>query len=118
MTFTLDLPEDVALRLTELLPSEERSRFAVAAIADALNARLRQADARLADALEAEYDPECDDAECRAIVEQELADVEAGRGKSVSLEEARRQWEAEKAARQVARRAGSSPTYEASGSAL
>ncbi len=103
MTFTLDLPEEVAAQLTDLLPSEERSRFAVAAIADALSVRLREADARLADALEAEYDPERDAAECIAIVEQELADMEKG-DDSITLEEFRRQWEAQKAARRTAGR--------------
>ncbi len=103
MTFTLDLPEEVAAQLTDLLPSEERSRFAVAAIADALSVRLREADARLVAALEAEYDPERDDEECRAIVEEGLDDIDAGRG-LVSFEEACQRWEAEKAAQKAAGR--------------
>ncbi len=102
MTFTLDLPEELARQLTAL-PDAERSRFATAALADALDARVREGEARLIESLLAELDPEQEPereaAECIAIVEQELADMEAGRGKSITLEEARRQWEAEKAAR-------------------
>ena len=104
MTFTLDLPEELAQQLTEM-PDAERSRFAAAALADALNARMREAEARHIEALLAKLDPEQEPereaAECIAIVNRELADMEAG-DNSLSLEEVRQQWEAEKAARRTA----------------
>lgn len=107
MTFTLDLPEELAQQLTAL-PDAERSRFAAAALADALNARWREADARLADALLAELDPQLEPereaAEFTAIIEAGLDDIDAGRD-LVSFEEACRRWEAEKAARKIAGRA-------------
>jgi predicted transcriptional regulator len=107
MTITMDLPDELAARLAELLPEEERDRFAIAAIAEALAARLQDHDARLAASLIAEIDPqeepEREAAECIAIVEEGLEDVDAGRN-LISFEDARRQWEAEKQARQVADR--------------
>ena len=104
-----------------MLPDAERSRFAVAAIADALNARLRQADTRLvepsfADA-DPEQEPEREDEEFRALIEAGLDDIDAGRD-LVSFEEACRRWEAEKAARQIARRAGAGQSQEAAGPTL
>lgn len=105
MTFTLEIPDELASELTALFPQEERNRFAVAAIADALTAWQREADARLAELLLAELDPEQEPereaAECTAIVEEGLNDVDARRN-LVSFEEACRGWEAEKAARQAA----------------
>ena len=80
MTVTLDLPDELSSRLTALIPEETRDRFAAAAIADALN--LRQ--------LETE--------ECVPIVEQALADMDAGRN-LVSFEEVCDQWDADRAER-------------------
>ncbi len=79
MTFTIDLPDDLASRLA-LLPEEERSRFSVAAIADALTFR-------------------DDELDCIEVVEQALSDMDEGRG-LVSFEELCRQWDAEKAERE------------------
>lgn len=104
MTFTIELPAELASRLMAILPEEERSRFAASAIAEALMARQREGDARLAAALLAELDPkkepEREAAECRSIVEEGLEEVDAGRN-LVSFEDVRRQWEAEKAARRT-----------------
>src|SRR5882724_4362895 len=101
MTLTLDLPEELASRLAMLLPEEERDRFAVAAIAEALAARQRS-DAQLAASLLADLDPDKDPeseaAECISIVEEGLEDVDAGRN-LISFEEACRRWEADKATR-------------------
>ncbi|HZT41180.1 MAG TPA: hypothetical protein VFA07_03280 [Chthonomonadaceae bacterium] len=77
MTITIDLPDELASRLAELLPEEERNRFAVNAIAEALEARRR------------------DTAECVTAVEQALADMDAGRN-LIPFEEVSRQWEADK----------------------
>ena len=76
MTITIDLPDELASRLAQL-PEEERTRFSVAAIADALIFR----------------DEEQNIVE---IVEQALADMDEGRG-LVSFEEVCRQWDSEKA---------------------
>ena len=100
MTLTLNLPEELATRLAATLPEAERDRFALTAIADALAARQREAEARLEQVLLADYDPEQDAAECRAIVEEGLDDVEAGRD-IVSFDEAQRRWEAERATRRA-----------------
>ena len=78
MTLTIDLPAELAVRLATVLPEEERSQFAVMAIEDALEARLR------------------DEAECVAAVEEAIAEMEAGRG-LMSFEDAYREWDAEKA---------------------
>src|SRR5438309_9265873 len=59
-----------ASRLAALLPEEERGRFSVAAIADALAFREEEQD-------------------CVEVVEQALTDMDEGRG-LISLEEARR----------------------------
>ena len=80
MTFTIDLPEELASRFVALLPEEERSRFSAAAIADALLLREEEGD------------------DCVTAVEQALAEMDAGRG-LVPFEEICRQWDAEKAAR-------------------
>lgn len=73
---TIDLPDELASRLTALLPKEERKRFAVCAIADAVLAQ------------------EQDAAECRIAVEKAFADIEAGR--TFSLEEEKARWEQQK----------------------
>ena len=108
MTYTLDLPEAIASELTALFPQEERNRFAVSAIADALTAWQQEADARLAESLLAELDPELEPereaAECIAIIEEGFRDIDTGRN-LVSFEEACRRWEEEKAARQAAKHA-------------
>ena len=80
MTLTIELPDDVASRLAEMLPEGERDRFAASAIADALESRMR------------------DSEECVLAVEEALADMEAGRN-LIPFEEVCRQWEAEKASR-------------------
>ena len=86
MTITIDLLDELASQLT---------------------ARLQDSDARLAASLVADIDPEREPereaAECIAIVEEGLEDVDAGRN-LISFEEARRQWEAEKTARRAADR--------------
>jgi len=103
MTITIELPDELTERLNALLPEDERARFAVAAIADALQARQREeaADKRVLAALHADLDPDADperDArECIAAGEEALADVDAGRG-LVPFEEVRRRWEADTAA--------------------
>jgi predicted transcriptional regulator len=80
MTLTLHLPEDVASRLA-LLSDDERSRFSVAAIADAL--RFRE-----------------DELDCVDAVKQALAEMDEGRG-LVSFDDVCRQWDAEKVARPI-----------------
>jgi len=72
-TITLELPDDLAARLAALLPEGERDRFAVAAIADALET-----------------------CECVAAVEEALADRDAGR--TISFEEEIARWQRQKAA--------------------
>ena len=95
MTLILDLPEELAARLASLLPEEDRDRFAVAAIAEALATRQREDESRLAEALVADLypdaEPEREAAECRAAIEEALVDVEAGRN-TMTLDEARRRW--------------------------
>ena len=102
MTIRIDLPDEVASRLTALLPEDERDRFAVSAISDALLAREMEAEARLEEELTAELDPglepERDSSECQAIVEEGLEDMDAGRN-LLDFEEVREKWEMEKAAR-------------------
>lgn len=101
MTITIDLPDELATRLAALLPEEERARFAVAAIADALETRQEEAAAEekilaaLRADLDPDKDPERDSAECVAAVEEALADMETGR--TVSLEEERARWQQQKA---------------------
>jgi hypothetical protein len=77
MTLTLNLPDAVATRM-EQLPEDERARFSVEAIADAL--------------LLIENDDDCVE-----VVDRALADVEAGIG-LYSFEDACRRWESEKIA--------------------
>ncbi len=81
MTLTIDLPDELASRLSALLPEEERSRFSVAAIADALTFREEEQD-------------------CVEVVEQALADMDKGHG-LISFEEVCRQWDSDKAANEV-----------------
>ena len=101
MTITIELPDELTERLNALLPEDERARFAVAAIADALQARQREdeADERVLAALRADLDPDADperDArECIAAVEEAFADLDAGR--TLSLEEEMDRWEKTKA---------------------
>ena len=78
-TLTIDLPDELAVRFFSLLPEEERSRFSIAAIANALQFRQEEED-------------------CVTVVEQALADLDEARG-LVTFEEVCRQWDAEKAAR-------------------
>lgn len=97
----------LASRWSALLPEEEREDFALTAIAKALEQRQQEAEGRFAASLLAEFDPEQEPereaAECIAAVEEELAGIDIGRNE-VSLEEVRRQWEAEKAARAAGRK--------------
>jgi predicted transcriptional regulator len=108
VTLTLNLPDELAKELAAILPEAERDRFAVSAIAEALAERQTQEEAGLADALLAELDPEAEAdrerAECRSVVEEGLADVDAGRD-LVTFEEARRQWSVTDPGRQAADRA-------------
>ncbi len=78
MTLTIDLPDELASRLSALLPAEERGRFAVSAIADALLAQER------------------DSAECIAAVEEAFIDVDKGR--TISFEEEEARWQLQKTA--------------------
>ena len=99
MSIILELPEELASRLAALLPEGERDQFALSAIEAALAARRRdEEDARLAATLSADLDPvkepERNAAECIAVVEAELEDMQAGRGVSYSLEEMSQRWEA------------------------
>ena len=80
MTLTIKVPDEVASRLEEMLPPEERDSFAAAAIADALELRSR------------------DSAECIAAVEDAIADMDAGRN-LIPFDEVCRRWDAERAAR-------------------
>ena len=82
MTLTIDLPDEMASRLNALLPEEERGRFAVSAISDALLAH------------------EHDSAECIAAVEDALNDLGAER--TVSFEEENSRWQEQKAVLQAA----------------
>lgn len=77
MTLTIDLPDELASRFVEALPEEERYRFALTAISEALDARRR------------------DSAECIAAVEQALTDMDEGCN-LIPFEEVCRQWEADK----------------------
>lgn len=81
LTLTIQLPDELASRFMTL-PEDERTQFSIAAIAEAL--RFRQ-------------DEEED---CVTVVEQALADMDAGTG-LVSFEEACRRWDAEKASRRT-----------------
>lgn len=100
---TITLPEKLAAQMTTLLPEEEREDFATDAIADALEARrlAAETDDRILAAFRADLDPdlepERDAAECVAIVNAALADMEAGRG-LISFEEAKSRWQQQKAA--------------------
>ncbi len=102
MTITIELPDELTERLNALLPEDERARFAVAAIADALQTRQREdeADERVLAALRADLDPDADperdERECIAAVEEAFADMDAGR--TISFEEVAVRWQQEKAA--------------------
>lgn len=102
LTLTIDLPDELASQMTALLSEDERDRFALGAIADALAARQQDADARLAASLVADLDPinepEREAAECVAIVNEELDEVDTGQN-LVAFEDLRRQWDEEKIAR-------------------
>jgi predicted transcriptional regulator len=75
MSLTIDLPDEVAVRLASL-PEDEQRRFSIAAITDALAFRLEE------------------EGDCQPVIEQALADMDAGIG-LVSFEELCRQWDAE-----------------------
>ena len=75
MTVTLDLPDELVSRLT-LLPEAARDRFAADALADAFDL----------------YQQE--DTDCVAVVEKEIAEMDAGQG-LVSFEEVCRRWKQE-----------------------
>lgn len=107
---TIELPDELAMRLNALLPEGERDGFAVAAIADALQARQQEneADERVLASLHADLDPDADperDArECIAAVEEAFAEMDAGRG-LVSFEEEMARWQQQKAALLAGKRA-------------
>jgi hypothetical protein len=102
MSTSIELPEEIAARLRAALPETEHVRFAVAAIASALDARAHEETPLLEPTL-ADVDPERDSAECIAAVEEALADMDAG-GPSYSLEEVERILDEAAAARVEARR--------------
>ena len=81
MTLTINLSDERASRLVALLPEEERSRFSLAANAEALTFRE-------------------DEQDCVEVVEQALANMDEGRC-LVSFEEVCRQWDSEKAAHEI-----------------
>ena len=132
MTLTIELPDKLALQLVAQTTEEERNAFIADAVADALNPLSKEEDEeqfvhdggifvggkplskeeqegekRLLAALNAELDPEKeperDAAECRRIVETELANMDAGIGKSYTLEETWEWLDAQWAARQAAK---------------
>jgi predicted transcriptional regulator len=82
MSVTINIPDDVAARLSEL-PEGERDSFAAEAIAAALEARRR------------------DSMECVAAVEEALADLDRGRN-MIPFEEICRRWDSERLARRDA----------------
>ena len=126
MTLTIELPENLASQLMTRTTEEERNAFVVEAVADALNPlsdegeerfvhdggifvggkpltkEEQEIDARWLAALnviiDPEKEPERDAAELRAIIEAEIADMDAGKGKSYSMEEMREMWAVQKAA--------------------
>ena len=84
MILTIELPDALASQFVTELPEAERNAFLADAIADELALRQKkmdEADARWLAALNAKLDPEKeperDAAECKAIVEKELADMDA-----------------------------------------
>jgi hypothetical protein len=104
MTLTINLPDELASRLTRLLPEQEHDRFTLSALDDALTARQQEYEARFAESLLAEIDieqePEREAVECTAIIEAEFAAMQTN-DDSLTLEEVRQQWESEKAARRA-----------------
>lgn len=76
MTLTIDLPDALASRLNALLPKEDRGRFAISAIANALLAQ------------------EHDSAECVEAIEEALADMDSQR--IVSFEDEMARWKLQK----------------------
>ncbi len=133
MTLTIELPDNLASQLMTRTTKEERNAFVVEAVADALNPlsdegeerfvhdggifvggkplskEEQEGEARLLAALNAELDPEKeperDAAECKRIVDAEIADMDAGIGKSYTLEETWEWLDAQWAARQAAKSA-------------
>ncbi len=95
---TITLPDELAAQMSTLLPEDERDGFAATAIADALEARRRAADAdgRLVSALRADLGPERDSAECVAAVNEALAEMQDGL--TISFEEEKARWQQQKAA--------------------
>jgi predicted transcriptional regulator len=74
MTVTLNLPDDLASQLAEILPEAERDRFLRAAIENALD-MLRE-----------------DAEDCASVVERALEDLDAGRN-VIPFDEACRRWD-------------------------
>ena len=75
MTLTLELPDEIAARLTAAYPDEaERTRAVLCSIVDTIEAEQR------------------DKAEIIEIIHTELAQIEAG-GNSYTLEEMRKHWD-------------------------
>jgi hypothetical protein len=104
MTLTINLPDELASRLTRLLPEQEHDRFTLSALDNALNVRQQEYEARFAESLlvdiDPEQEPEREAAECTAIIEAEFAAMQTN-DDSLTLEEVRQQWESEKAARRA-----------------
>lgn len=90
MTLTIELPEDLALYLTEWLPEEKIAPYVASAAWEGIR-RWEEQDARLLASLNArlnpELEPERDAAEYCAIIEAELADPDFLKN-TISLEEA------------------------------
>lgn len=103
MRYAIELPDELAHELAASLPQSERKLFALNAIASALENRNQDADARLSEALLADMDPTAEPdreaSDCAGIIEEGLAEVDAGRNLH-SFEEIRRRWAEEKALRE------------------
>ena len=76
MTLTIELPDEMARKMTEMLPEGDRRHFAISAIENALLAQ------------------EQDSEECMMAVEEGFAQMDCGR--TVSLEEEIARWQSEK----------------------
>ena len=75
MSIAIVIPDELAEKLADALPADERQAFALDAISAALEARQR------------------DSTECMAAVEKALADMDTGRN-LVPFEDVCREWDA------------------------
>ena len=94
MQLTLNLPDDLARRLSRLLPEREIGAFTLFALENAAALKEKECDDKIADSLLAKHDPHVDPereaAEVRAIVEEELKDID-DLSKTITLEEFRQE---------------------------